>query len=653
MIRTSWNKEVPQNRFMRHCKFFSVLLVLCLLLTISGCKTETTKTTEATKATDSTQATNTTEATQAREPVTSLQCVRPTALNSLYPASGDRVVVSWADYDQECTTVLLVDVNRDVVCQEITLDGVWDLREQSFSDGRLALCQRETNTWKFLSASLEELGQWNAENVDGFFSYDGGTYYYLRDRMLYRQSASGGEGGKVTLPLDLRLLELTAFDAQRGTLAMQFFLSPYSSECGTAVYDMETGTLTMLQKERYRVAFRGDDVCLLSFDNEKMGYSLTYGGGGAFFFADAGIFSDTVSELYPVSGSPYLMGIAAGRSVLYAADPQITACPLSGSGIDGEMHVACYLPEEETLVGAVYQDGAFRLYVMDPAQLSFTEAAGATTTVSPFVVDDALAESYWGAGGAAVAESLQEARQYADTLEEKYSVHILLSSQCEEAAALCDMPITLTDTMTADEELDGIRATLEALDRSLALYPQGFPAQFRNGAGDGGLCFLLVAHIESNYNVIGCTYDRFGWQYIALDVNPSYSRDSVICHEMWHATENYIFSRDYTALPMEEWDALNPEGFSYTEYETRVDPTYPGLLYTSDPEDIHFVDNYGCVNRQEDRARIMEYFMTFEDEAQVLIQSPFIRQKLQMMCDAVRSVFDTTGWEDVRWERLL
>ena len=45
--------------------------------------------------------------------------------------------------------------------------------------------------------------------------------------------------------------------------------------------------------------------------------------------------------------------------------------------------------------------------------------------------------------------------------------------------------------------------------------------------------------------------------------------------------------------------------------------------------------------------------MTYEEESQILIQSPFIRQKLQMMCDATRSAFDTTGWEDVRWEQLL
>ena len=176
---------------MRHSKIISALfLALCFMLIIFGCKTKTTDTTEIKKT---------------REPVECLQCTQPAALNSLYSVSGPQVVISWSDYENERTTVQLVDVNKDAVSHEITLDGVWDLKEQAFSDGRFALCQRETNTWKFLSASLEELSIWNTENVDGFFSYDGSTYYYPKDNLLYRQSVISGESSKVTLPLDLRL----------------------------------------------------------------------------------------------------------------------------------------------------------------------------------------------------------------------------------------------------------------------------------------------------------------------------------------------------------------------------------------------------------------------------------------------------------------
>ena len=64
-------------------------------------------------------------------------------------------------------------------------------------------------------------------------------------------------------------------------------------------------------------------------------------------------------------------------------------------------------------------------------------------------------------------------------------------------------------------------------------------------------------------------------------------------------------------------------------------------------------DTYSCVAATEDRARIMEFFMTHDDEAELLIQSPYIRAKLQIMCDAVRRYFDTAGWGTPCWERLL
>ena len=82
-------------------------------------------------------------------------------------------------------------------------------------------------------------------------------------------------------------------------------------------------------------------------------------------------------------------------------------------------------------------------------------------------------------------------------------------------------------------------------------------------------------------------------------------------------------------------------------------PAQPWTLYSSAPEDVRFVDTYSCVAATEDRARIMEFFMTHDDEAELLIQSPYIRAKLQIMCDAVRRYFDTAGWGTPRWERFL
>ena len=146
---------------------------------------------------------------------------------------------------------------------------------------------------------------------------------------------------------------------------------------------------------------------------------------------------------------------------------------------------------------------------------------------------------------------------------------------CTAPTALCDKDITLSDSMSADAELAGISAMLDSMSRAFALYPQGFLAQFRNSVGEGGLCFLLVAHIASDYGVVGCAYDSADWQYIALDVQADYMREGTVCHEIWHATENEIRSRDYTAFDWDQWNRLNPEGFLYYGDGTMQDPPQP------------------------------------------------------------------------------
>ena len=54
----------------------------------------------------------------------------------------------------------------------VTLTGAWSLKEQTLADGRLSLYNRETGTWKFFTADLEETGFMTTENMDGYFSYD-------------------------------------------------------------------------------------------------------------------------------------------------------------------------------------------------------------------------------------------------------------------------------------------------------------------------------------------------------------------------------------------------------------------------------------------------------------------------------------------------
>lgn len=473
---------------------------------------------------------------------------------------------------------------------------------------------------------------------------------------LCRTELESGETQAVELDYDLRFLDIAAFDAAGSRMLAHFYLSPYSSKCGSAIFDPVTGEFSMLCAERYQAVFSGADVCLMEFDENTMGYSVLFGADdGGFFFADAGIFLDGSSEIYGICASPYLMGTSSEVSTLYSVGQKVRSCSLSSVGISGAIYSACYLPDEGVLVGSVYENGAFSLYVIYTGGLEFQDIADAAVVASPLTVNDELAQAYIGEkSGGEVAQTLSQARQQADALGEKYGVQILLSSQCAGAAAQCDYDIALTDTMDSREELGSINAALKSIERCLALYPDGFFAQLKNSTGEGGVRFLLVEEIKSGFGTSGCTYERGAWQNIALDIRLAYELDGIVCHELWHATENHILSCDYSLFTVEGWAQLNPQGFSYYEGYDYSDPdSRRWTYYSGGDEGVYFVDGYSRTFASEDRARIMEFFMTRDDDAQELIKSPAIKKKLQHMSSAVRSAFDDSGWENVRWERLL
>lgn len=377
----------------------ALFMALLAALILSGCKAST--------------------APETPDAARRLSCVQPSSLTGLCPAGSAKVALCRTDESGAVTTVELVDIDADSVAAEKELDGEWALQQQSFCDKRIALCDREHNMWQLLSPNLADLGTVKVETCDGYFSYDAKSYYFLRDDVLCRTELESGETTAVELDYDLRFLDIAAFDASGSRMLAHFYLSPYSSKCGSAIFDPVTGEFSMLCAERYQAVF-------------------------------------------------------------------------------------------------------------------------------------------------------------------------------------------------SDEE------------------------------------------IKSGFGTSGCTYERGAWQNIALDIRLAYELDGIVCHELWHATENHILSCDYSLFTVEGWAQLNPQSFSYYEGYDYSDPdSRRWTYYSGGDEGVYFVDGYSRTFASEDRARIMEFFMTRDDDAQELIKSPAIKKKLQHMSSAVRSVFDTSGWESVRWERLL
>lgn len=611
----------------------ALLAALCLVLTLAGCGGEK---------------------PLLDQPVKTLSCVQSAAMPTLLPLGDGRVLAGWVDYDRAITSLAVVDVAADRTVTSRELEGCWELQEQQFSDGRAVLFNWEASTWQFVGADLADIGTFSSDQTGGFFSLDGSSYYFVQDDVLCRADVAGGQTERVALETDMRFMDVAGRYPDSDTLFLHCLLSPYSTESGTAVLDPATGAYTMLQKDWYATYYGADSPELLWFNNETMGYDVLYASGGKYYRADAALLHADEADILPVSGSAYLLGVAQDTT-LYRLESGISACLLQADQLGGTLRNAVWLPEQ-ILVGCVYGDGAFHLTAIDPAQLTFTQVADGIAVDDPMAVDTAMTEVYWNSlNGQPLPATLQEARDYADQLEERYGVTILLSAQGQEACeAVWDAVVTTTDQWPLEDEPYAIARTLEALDRALALYPEGFFRQMRNTMGEGGVRFIPVGHIENDVNAVGLTYETYGWQNIYIDVTLG-TFESVICHEIWHATEGVISYRDWVSFDPGNWSVCNPDGFFYNEDVEDADPNPSRWTfnYEMDAQNVYFVDAYARTNAKEDRARIMEYVMANEDLAGALMQSPYITQKLEIMCQAIRNSFDTSTWGDLRWERLL
>ena len=611
----------------------ALLAALCLVLTLAGCGGEK---------------------PLLDQPVKTLSCVQSAAMPTLLPLGDGRVLAGWVDYDRAITSLAVVDVATDRTVTSRELEGCWELQEQQFSDGRAVLFNWEASTWQFVGADLADIGTFSSDQTGGTFSLDGSSYYFVQDDVLCRADVAGGQTERVALETDMRFMDVAGRYPDSDTLFLHCLLSPYSTESGTAVLDPETGAYTMLQKDWYATYYGADSPELLWFNNETMGYDVLYASEGRYYRADAALLHADEADILPVFGSAYLLG-AAQDTTLYRLESGISACLLQEEQLGGTLRNAVWLPEQ-VLVGCVYGGGAFRLTAIDPAQLTFTQVSDGIAVDDPMAVDTALTEVYWNSlNGQPLPATLQEARDYADQLEERYGVTILLSAQGQEACeAVWDAVVTTTDQWPLEDEPYAIARTLEALDRALALYPEGFFRQMRNTMGEGGVRFIPVGHIENDVNAVGLTYETYGWQNIYIDVTLG-TFESVICHEIWHATEGVISYRDWVSFDPGNWSVCNPDGFFYNEDVEDADPNPSRWTfnYEMDAQNVYFVDAYARTNAKEDRARIMEYVMANEDLAGALMQSPYITQKLEIMCQAIRNSFDTSTWGDLRWERLL
>lgn len=654
---------------MRRGRILAPVLAALLLAALAGCSGGETPATVPAGAVPTTSApTVPPEPTQGRDggALRVLSCVSGCEEGESGPEllylGGGKLLLVYSRYDVErdifTSRLQVVDALGDRVTAETRLDG--SLTPVSAFEGSFILEDYDQTVYRFLDDDLRELSVYDPPEMPGLFSPDGESYYFISVGKLW--SADVDTGVLTYLPSEHsvrygRYFQSGSTDGGWLFLNGDSALVPVEGVTLTGV-DLSTGKTRVLSQNIYDASVWGDELTFhMTTAEGRIGtndpfYAVSLTEGTALRFEqNEYTFSIVKNSEYLVcfetDSSFRLTGLYVGAirdgvcelSLVPEEEPSYTYGPFAYMG--GEELIAV------TMTGGQSQ----RLGLIDTCLLKADKTLEGEAVAVPELVDSTLAERYAAAQTLpAVPEHLARQRQRADELEERYGIQIYLSAQCRGIATdykdyICTDEFFANDTAW---ELELTDRALDDLEAGLAKYPEGFFRQFRTVTGDAGLRLCLTGEITDGYSA-AFAFSIDEWYDMVFDIRFSVAAN--LPHELWHCMEIFINRHDSDLLTDEAWLALDPPGFAYTEdYENYI---YDNYEYCYPAGEWYFFDAYSKVNAREDKARLMEVVMSPEiyDSAR-FVSSPHIRQKLALMCKAVRAAFDTTGWGEVYWERF-
>lgn len=592
-----------------------------------------------------------TEATQpppSLEPVARLTGATWQTLPQLLSVGEGNVLVCRNDYQNGqgiINELEIFNVYEDQVLVRVENDSPREPVVQQFPDGCFVLKDPRSNTFYVYDRNLQITRQYSVVNTDGYFSYDRTHYYFVDQRVLYRMDLTTGNYGRMALEADLRLESLVGVHPDRDILVAKVYLSHIGEQTGIGVIDCKSGKILLLNSTVSHLWLDGDTFYGAVTNDHVYGSDICYGSlsGGTLLKASTSLLGSDTASYTMLPGSGILLHRTVDENNL-----STTVYDLSRNGISSKLAQygyltstlgAVYLRQEQLIFGICPDGEAFSPVVIDPKVLRYEKSLSLHKEIWPALVDQSILLAYQHEQeGPALPDNLHSLRQQADKLENQYGIRIMMESQvilyCDSYAAVKSGQKVIADA-------------LNALDRTLSLYPEGFFTQFRNSIGEGGIYLCLTGRIQGPMDPVGNAVKSGDRYVIALDITAP-QPDRTIHHELWHAIEMKISTDSFDSA---KWNANNPKDFLYYGH---YDAGYQHLTqwtYAQSGSQCYFVDAYSCINAREDRARLMEYAMS-EDGAAVL-RSPALRNKLALMSETLRAHFNTEGWQTPHWEQYL
>ena len=245
---------------------------------------------------------------------------------------------------------------------------------------------------------------------------------------------------------------------------------------------------------------------------------------------------------------------------------------------------------------------------------------------------------------------LRALKERAKTLGERFGVDIMISDEIDTCPVF-DYEYTRIENPIRIEQ------TLNILETELAKYPEGMLAQLDDDMGSRLQIYLsgkIVGIMDGTLtDARGIENTIDGVTFVVVNITDVSNLVRTIHHEIFHAIENHINCEGYY-FDYDRWTALNPDGFEYDYDYTKNEQNTDWDYITLGESDVYFVDMYSKSFPHEDRARIMEYAMTEEENKSQAFTYDGIAKKHAYICEQIRLAFDTTGWpEQTIWESVL
>lgn len=666
-----------------------ILLLAAALALCAGCGKKSASSVASSAAAS---ASSTAEEAPQAEPLTQLNCISATSVPQVVELQDGMLLASWTDYSEEdslgditadsTTYLVLIDREEDEAVSTVVADVAYSL-VQSFSDGNALLTYYDSDGTHYALCSPNlEITDLVLPANNGCFSSDGRLFYYVSGEVLCCYDISRQVSTPVELEYNLRFNYLDNLYANDTLLLCSVYGSNYSNTPCTAIVNVQSGKLMLLQDNYQNYFFTSDSFFSYDCDYSEEVFSLSRSaldGDTLSNFALSmgydemngyyGLQSISGSDYLYISYDPALDGGEEGEgdrsstdsvktiTLLRLTDTAIESCSLTNLGIPGMAYYAVGLSDGTILFSTYQDDGTAALYCVSPEVLTYSSLALPESSTSP-AVDQDLLNSYLAEQEAPkLASELSDVQAQANELGSKYDVDILLSNACQLPCSYSGYEVVTSDQAGWENEAATISRALTQLEEVLSVYPEGFFSQFRTEAANSGVCFLLAGPITSESgpnNVVAFEYSVSNRYYVCADLT-YYQLTSNFHHELWHAIEGKLSNDNAdNAFYDDDWTACNPVDFCYDySFDNYDSGTDSGKWTTYGGEEVYFVDDYSRTFPSEDRGRIWENAMADESSARTIVSYDHLQDKLQLMNAAIRADFDTTGWGTPRWEAFV